>query len=386
MKIRLTRSNQPRPSTNSSELGFGRYFADHMFLMDFSSEKGWHDARIVPYGSLGLEPANLTLHYGQSIFEGLKAYRWADGSVKLFRPHDHAERFVRSARRLCMPEFDPEFIVDSWKALVHIDRDWVPSQPGTSLYLRPTVIAADNMLGVRPAAHYLMNVITSPVGSYYSRGASPTRILVENQYTRASAGGLGEAKTAANYAASLLAAERAKKLGFDQVLWLDAKEHRYVEEVGTMNIFFVIDGVLVTPPLGGTILDGITRRTVLQLAKEWGIPHEERRLTIDEIVEASHRGTLEEVFGSGTAATISPVGELNYNDEAITITEKEGSLRKRFFDAIIGICYGTQPDNHGWIEPVEDSALDVLEEELVDGAGFLNRSGHGEPFRAFDVP
>lgn len=386
MKIRLIRSNHPRPSMSSSELGFGRYFADHMFLMNYTGERGWHDPRIVPYGSLDLEPANLTLHYGQTIFEGLKAYRWADGSVKLFRPHDHAERFLRSAQRLCMPEFTPEFIVDSWKALVHIDREWVPSQPGTSLYLRPTIIAADNLLGVRPASTYLMNVITSPVGNYYARGASPTRILVENQYSRASAGGLGEAKTAANYAASLLAAERAKKLGFDQVLWLDAKEHRYVEEVGTMNIFFVIDGVLLTPPLGGTILDGITRRTVLQLAREWGVAHEERPVTIDEVVEASHNGKLQEVFGSGTAATISPVGELNYRGEAITITEQEDSLRKRFFDAIIGICYGTQPDNHGWIEPVDETALDLLEPERPDKNGILNGTGQNEPMRALDVP
>jgi branched-chain amino acid aminotransferase len=385
MKIRLVRSNHPRPSTNSAELGFGRYFSDHMFLMDFTQDQGWHDARIVPYGSIGIEPANLTLHYGQTIFEGLKAYRWADGSVKLFRPLDHAKRFVRSAQRLCMPEFSAEFIVDSWKALVHVDEAWVPSQPGTSLYLRPSLIAADNMLGVRPASSYLMFVVTSPVGSYYSRGASPTRILVEDQYSRAAAGGLGEAKTAANYAASLLAAERAKKLGFDQVLWLDAKEHRYAEEVGTMNIFFVIDGVLVTPPLGGTILDGITRRTVLELAAEWGIPHEERRIAMDEIVEASHRGTLQEIFGSGTAATISPVGELNYKGESIVIEEKEGSLRKRFFDAIIGICYGTMPDNHGWVVPVDDPSEDVMVEDTEDST-YLNGTGRSETLRAIDVP
>jgi branched-chain amino acid aminotransferase len=387
MKIRLERSNHPRPATNSAELGFGRYFSDHMFVMDYAPEQEWHDARIVPYGALNIEPANLTLHYGQTIFEGLKAYRWADGSVKLFRPYDHAERFLRSARRLCMPEFSPEFVAESWKALVRVDEAWVPSQPGTSLYLRPSIIASDNLLGVRPAAHYSMYVITSPVGSYYSRGASPTRILVENQYSRAAVGGLGDAKTAANYAASLLAAERAKKLGFDQVLWLDATEHCYVEEVGTMNIFFVIDGVLVTPPLGGTILDGITRRTVLQLVQEWGVPHEERRIRMDEVVDASHRGTLQEVFGSGTAATISPVGELNYKGEAIVIEEKEGSLRKRFFDAIIGICYGTQPDNHGWIVPVDDAATDILDDDHdAETNGYLNGSGHSESMRAIDVP
>jgi branched-chain amino acid aminotransferase len=270
---------------------------------------------------------------------------------------------------------------------VQLDSSWVPSAPGTSLYLRPSLMAADNMLGVRPSAHYLMFVVTSPVGSYYARGASPTRILVESHFSRAAHGGLGEAKTAANYAASLLAAERAKKLGFDQVLWLDAKDHRWVEEVGTMNIFFVIDGVLVTPPLGGTILDGITRRTVLQLAREWNIRHEERRISMDEIRDASHRGTLEEVFGSGTAATISPVGELNYEGEAIVIEERDNSLRKRFFDAILGICYGTLPDNHGWVEPVDDSALDVLDDEMeTESASYRNGSCRGEAMRAFDVP
>ena len=384
MKIRLIRSNHPRPSAATSELGFGRYFADHMFLMDYDAESQWHDARIVPYGSLDIEPANLTLHYGQTIFEGLKAYRQVDGTVKLFRPRDHAERFLRSARRLCRPAYDPAFDVAAWKALVNIDAAWAPTQPGTSLYLRPCLIASDNLLGVRPASRYMMYVITSPVGSYYSRGASPTRILVETTFSRAPIGGLGDVKTAANYAASLSAAEHAKNAGFDQVLWLDSREHRYVEEVGTMNIFFVIDGVLLTPPLGGTILDGITRRTVLELAREWGVPHEERRIEMSEVLEASRRGTLQEVFGSGTAATISPIGELNYNGEAIIIEEREGSLRKRFFDAILGICYGTAPDPYGWTVAVDDAHGDLLEDETED-ATYLNGSGRGE-MKAIDVP
>lgn len=386
MKIRLIRSNNPKPAIDSAELGFGRHFADHMFLMDYSADAGWHDPRIVPYGSLDLEPANLTLHYGQTIFEGLKAYRWADGSVKIFRAYDHARRFMRSAERLCMPAFDPDFIVEAWKALVHVDQRWVPSKPGTSLYIRPSLIAADNQLGVRPASHYLMYVITSPVGSYYARGAAPTRILVEQEFSRAAQGGLGDAKTAANYAASLLAAERAKKKGFDQVLWLDSTEHRYVEEVGTMNIFFVIDGVLVTPELGGTILDGITRRTVLELATEWGITYEERRVEIAEIIDASRRGTLQEVFGSGTAATISPVGELNYNGEAIIINERDDSLRKRFYDSILGICYGTRPDNHGWIVPVGVPSSEICEGFSSGEPGYANGSNHSGAARTIDIP
>ena len=385
MKIRLIRSNNPRPSITSAELGFGRYFADHMFLMDYGGESGWQDARIVPYGSLDLEPANLTLHYGQTIFEGLKAYRWADGSVVLFRAEDHAERFLRSAHRLCMPEFDPAFMVDAWKALVHVDRAWVPSLPGTSLYLRPSLFAADNLLGVRTAKRYLMCVITSPVGSYYARGASPTRILVETNFSRAVAGGLGEAKTAANYAASLLAAERAKQQGFDQVLWLDSKEHRFVEEVGTMNIFFVIDGVLTTPPLGGTILDGITRRTVLELAEEWGIDYEVRPIEINEVVEASRNGKLQEVFGSGTAATISQVGELHYDGETISIDEGDNSLRKRLYDAILGICYGTRPDNHGWIYRVEAPSAELVQGYRAGDTGYSN-GANGGTVRAIDVP
>ena len=373
MKISILPSPQPRPFPSVSELGFGRHFADHMFLMNYNPEQGWHNPRVAPYGSFDCDPANLTLHYGQSIFEGLKAFRWEDGSVNLFRPEDHIGRFQRSAQRLCMPDFDPSIVLEGFKKLVDLDRNWVPAQRGTALYLRPTMIATDNALGVRPSNTYLMYVIGSPVGSYYSKGHAPTRILVEERYSRAAAGGLGEAKTGANYAASLLAAQEAKARGFDQVLWLDAKSHRYAEEVGTMNIFFVIDGVLITPPLGGTILDGITRRTVISLAREWGVTVEERPISMEEIVTAQENGTLQEVFGSGTAAVISPVGELFYQERAITVAEHENSLCERFYNTISGIQYGDIADTHGWITPVKASS---------NGNG----NGHSEELHAEAVP
>lgn len=352
MKISVVRTPHPKPLPGTSALGFGRHLGDHMFMMNYDRERGWSNPRVEPYHAMGIEPANLTLHYGQTIFEGLKAFHWEDGSVVLFRPEDHIERFRRSAKRLCMPDFDPDLMLKAFKTLVDVDRLWVPSGRGTALYLRPTVIAADNALGVRPSKDYTLFIVTSPVGSYYAKGMAPTRILVEDGYSRAALGGLGEAKTGANYAASLLAAEEAKARGFDQVLWLDSKTHSYVEEVGTMNIFFVIDGTLITPPLGGTILDGITRRTVITLAKEWNVPFEERRISMEEIAAAYDAGTLQEIFGSGTAATISPVGELFYQDRSLTVTETADSLRSRFYNAITAIQYGEVEDTHGWITPV----------------------------------
>lgn len=354
MEINIVPTPQPRTlaSLNQTDLGFGRHLADHMFLMNYTPEEGWHNPRIEPYRAFGFEPANLTFHYGQTIFEGLKAFRWQDGSVHLFRPADHIERFVRSAKRLCMPVFDEALLLDAFKKLVDLDRNWVPAPRGTALYLRPTLIAADNALGVRPSKNYLLFVVISPVGSYYAKGMAPTRILVEEKYSRATLGGLGEVKTAANYAASLLAAEEAKAKGFDQVLWLDAKTHSYAEEVGTMNIFFVLDGVLITPPLAGTILDGITRRTVIELAQEWGLPFEERPISMTEIVAASEKGTLNEVFGSGTAAVIAQVSELYYQGQSMVIEEPENSVRERMYKAITSIHYGETADTHGWMVEV----------------------------------
>ncbi|HVZ38209.1 MAG TPA: branched-chain amino acid aminotransferase [Candidatus Kapabacteria bacterium] len=380
MKISVLRTPHPRVFPNVDELGFGRYFADHMFLMNYDQENGWHDPRVVPYETLGLDPANLTLHYGQTIFEGLKAFRWNDGSVNLFRVNDHVQRFSRSAAHLCIPAFEEDVVLEGIKRLVDVDRNWVPAQRGTALYLRPTLIATDNALGVRPSKTYMMFIICSPVGNYYAKGMAPTRILVEQRYSRAAHGGLGDAKTAANYAASLLAAEEAKRKGFDQVLWLDADTHNYAEEVGTMNIFFVINGVLVTPPLGGTILDGITRRTVLALASEWGVPTQERPISMHEVTQAHADGTLQEVFGSGTAAVISQVGELYYQDRPIVIEEKPGSLRERLYKAITGIQYGEIADTHHWITPVpvatNGNGNGHAKKELAESLGGDISGGH----------
>lgn len=356
MKISILRTPHPQPQPDASALGFGRHFADHMFVWDYDREDGWKNPRIEPIHDLGVGPGNLTLHYGQTIFEGLKAFRWKDGSVILFRPQDHVERFRRSARRLCIPDFNPTDLLSAFKTLVDVDRRSVPSERGTALYLRPTIIASDDALGVRPSHNYTLFIVTSPVGAYYSRGSAPTRILVEERYSRAAYGGLGEAKTGANYAASLLAAEEAKAKGFDQVLWLDAKEHEYVEEVGTMNIFFVIDGTLITPPLGGTILDGITRRTVLTLARDWGVPIQVRPISMTEIGEAHAKGLLQEAFGSGTAAVISPVGELFHNGAALAINEKPNSLRERLYTAITGLQYGEVKDSYDWVITVPPHA------------------------------
>ena len=346
MQILTERTERPRSMPPADTLGFGKYYADHMFVMDYNAEGGWHSPRIVPFRPFSFDPSSLVLHYGQSVFEGLKAYRWQDGSVRIFRRDDHVERLARSAERLMMPSFDLDLVADSWNRLVDLDRHWVPSVPGTALYLRPTIIATENMLGVRAADEYRMFVITSPVGSYYARGMAPTRILVEEQYARVPEGGTGAAKTAGNYAASLKASAEAKQKGYDQVLWLDAKEHRYVEEVGTMNIFFRIGDRLVTPPLGGTILDGITRRSVLQLARDWGIDAVEEPVDIEEIIAGIRSGEVTEAFGSGTAAVISPIGVLGWRGEEIALSEPENSLRQRLYTAITDIQYGRADDLH----------------------------------------
>ena len=367
MQLLIERTEKLREMPSVENLGFGRHFADHMFVMDFVREGGWHSPRIIPFQPFTFDPSALVLHYGQSIFEGLKAYRWADGSVNIFRGEDHVDRFARSAERLVMPEFDRALVLDAWKALVDLDRGWVPQERGTALYLRPTLIATENMLGVRPANEYRMFVITSPVGAYYQRGMAPTRILVEDQYARVADGGTGAAKTGGNYAASLKASAEARALGYDQVLWLDAKEHRFVEEVGTMNVFFVIDNTLVTPPLGGTILDGITRRSVLRLAREWGIRVREDRITVDELIAAQKDGLLHEAFGSGTAAVIAPIGTLGWKGVDYEIVERPDSLRERLYNEITGIQYGEIADRHGWITPVPKMAPTT------------NGNGHHEP-------
>ena len=354
ISIHLAAKSQrkPRPADDST-LGFGKIFSDHMFLMEYSNGPGWHNARVVPYGPLSLDPAAMVLHYGQEIFEGLKAYRGAGESICLFRPLMNFERLNRSAVRLCMPEIPPDDQLEAVSALIRADRDWIPASRGTSLYIRPVVMATEPALGVRPAAEYLYFIIAGPVGNYYSRGFDPVRILVEQRFVRAARGGVGEAKTGGNYAASLLAAKKAKEKGFDQVLWLDAGRLEYVEEVGTMNIFFVMDDELVTPPLTGSILPGVTRDSVLRLAREWGWKVSERPIGIEEVRKAAADGSLREVFGTGTAAVISPVGSLSYKGEEITISGgRMGEVAGKLYAEITGIQYGEVPDRYGWVHKV----------------------------------
>jgi len=347
--IRITRSTTTKRKPKDSELTFGTVFTDHMFLMDFHEEKGWYDPRIEPYGPFSLDPATAVLHYAQALFEGLKAFRGVDGQIRLFRPQKHAERLNVTARRLCIPTIEPELILRSWTTLVDVDRDWVPSSVGTSLYIRPTVIASEPFLGVRPAKRYVYYVILSPVGTYYPEGINPVKIKVIDDYVRACPGGLGEAKTGGNYAASLLAAEEAKHEGFTQVLWLDGVHRKYLEEVGTMNLMLRIGDEVITPPLAGTILAGVTRDSALTLLRDWGVRVSERPVSIDEVAAAARAGTLQEVWGTGTAAVISPVGELAYRGERIVIHDgKIGELTKRLYDAIVGVQYATAPDTHGW--------------------------------------
>lgn len=344
---------KPKPS-DETKLGFGQIYTDHMFIMDWKEGKGWYDPRIVPYGPLTLDPAAMSLHYGQMIFEGLKGFRRQDGGVQLFRARDNIRRMNRSAVRMCMPELDENFAIESLKELLKIEQDWVPRAQGTSLYIRPTMIASEPHLGVRPAKEYIYFVILGPVGAYYSEGFNPVKILVEDHYIRASKGGVGEAKTAANYASSLYAAEQAHKKGFTQVLWLDGIERKYVEEVGTMNMFFLIEDELVTAPLEGTILPGVTRSTVIEIVKTWGdYKVSERRLTIDEVMSAARDGKLKEAFGSGTAAVISPVGEIVYKGEPVKVADGgTGKLAQKLFDEITSIQYGLKEDTHGWVDPV----------------------------------
>jgi branched-chain amino acid aminotransferase len=347
--IRITRTTHPKEKPKDKDLAFGTDFTDHMFLADFQEEKGWYDPRVEPYAPLSLDPATAVLHYGQGLFEGLKAFRGTDGKIRLFRPDKHVARINRTAEKLCIPALDPDLVLKSWTTLVDVDRDWVPSAVGTSLYIRPTVIASEAFLGVRPAKAYLYYVILSPVGAYYPEGMNPVKIKVIDNYVRAVAGGLGEAKTAANYAASLHAAEDAKHEGFTQVLWLDGVHRKYIEEVGTMNIMMKIGDEVITPPLHGTILAGVTRDSVLALTREWGLRVSERPITIDEVIEAAHRGTLKEVWGTGTAAVISPVGELAYKGERIVVHGgRIGELTQKLYDTIVGIQYGTIPDTRGW--------------------------------------
>jgi branched-chain amino acid aminotransferase len=351
--IRISRATTKKPKPKDSELTFGTIFTDHIFVMDFQEEKGWYDPRVEPYGPFPLDPAAAVLHYAQAVFDGLKAFRGRDGQVRLFRPQKHVERLIQSSQRLCIPPLDPDIALKSLVTLVGIEKDWVPSTVGTSLYVRPTIIASEPFLGVRPAKSYIYYVILSPVGAYYPEGINPVKILVVDKYVRAVEGGVGGAKTGVNYAASLYAAEEAKHAGFTQVLWLDGRERKYIDEVGTMNIMMKIGDEIVTPPLSGTILAGVTRDSALTLMRDWGLSVSERPVTIDEVAAAARKGTLEEVWGTGTAAVISPVGELAYKGERLVINGgRIGTLTQKLYDAIVGIQYGTAPDTRGWTVPV----------------------------------
>jgi len=351
--IRISRAATKKPKPKDSELTFGTVFTDHMFVLDFQEEKGWYDPRVEPYGPFPLDPAAAVLHYAQAVFDGLKAFRGRDGQVRLSRPQKHVERLIQSSQRLCIPPLDPDLALKSLVTLVGIEKDWVPSTVGTSLYVRPTIIASEPFLGVRPAKSYIYYVILSPVGAYYPEGINPVKILVVDKYVRAVEGGVGAAKTGVNYAASLYAAEEAKHAGFTQVLWLDGRERKYIDEVGTMNIMMKIGDEIVTPPLSGTILAGVTRDSALTLMRDWGLRVSERPVTIDEVAAAARKGTLEEVWGTGTAAVISPVGELAYKGEQLVINGgRIGTLTQKLYDAIVGIQYGTAPDTRGWTIPV----------------------------------
>ncbi|MDD3767001.1 MAG: branched-chain amino acid aminotransferase, partial [Eubacteriales bacterium] len=338
----------PKP-TSGRELGFGKRFTDHMFIMDYSVEKGWHDPRIVPYAPLELDPATMVFHYGQAIFEGLKAYRTKNNDILLFRPEQNMARINMSNERLCIPLIDEELCVKALKTFVDIERDWVPSDEGTSLYLRPFIIATDPFLGVRPSKTYKFIIIASPSGQYYPEGVNPVKIWVEDNYVRAVRGGLGYSKTSANYAASLKAQQEAEEISYTQVLWLDGVERKYIEEVGTMNVFFVIDGQVITPALQGSILPGITRKSVIELLQNEGKKVTERQISIAEIYDAHKAGKLDEAFGTGTAAVISPIGELNWKGNKITINDfKTGPIAQDLYNKITGIQSGALQDEFGW--------------------------------------
>ena len=350
--VELTKNPKQKPDPDS--LRFGTVFTDHMFVMDYDPENGWHDGKIVPYGPLALDPATVVFHYGQEMFEGLKAYKTKEGKVQLFRPDMNAKRTNSTNKRMCIPQIDEQVYIDAIKELVAVDKDWIPQKQDTALYIRPFIIGTDKFLGVAASNTYKFIIILSPVGPYYESGLAPTRIYVENEFVRSAPGGTGYAKIGGNYAAAMIAEQKAHDMGYDQVLWLDAKEGKYVEEIGTSNAFFKIDGELYTAPLEGTILPGITRDSMITVMKEWGYKVNEVRFTIEDVFKASEEGRLEEVFATGTAAVISPVGELYWNDRHIVINNNEiGELSQKLYDELYGIQTGEKADTRGWIVPVE---------------------------------
>lgn len=352
IKIQLNKTLKELPTEDT--LGFGKYYTDHMFVMDYSSEKGFYDARIVPYGPIELDPASMVLHYAQETFEGLKAYRYQDGSVGLFRPHMNAKRMNNSNARLCMPPIPEDDFVQAVKKLVEIEERWVPKNVGTSLYIRPFMFASENSVGVHAATSYKFMIILSPVASYYKEGVSPVKIWVEDEYVRAVKGGTGFAKCGGNYAGGIIAQEKANAKGYTQVLWLDGVHRKYVEEVGTMNVMFLIDNKVITSPLQGSVLPGVTRDSIIQMLKQWNIEVEERELSIDELMEAARSNRLQEAFGTGTAAVISPIGQLCYKGEEVIINGFEtGKLTQKIYDTLTGIQWGSIEDTFNWTMKVK---------------------------------
>ena len=349
MDIKVTLNPNPAEKPDASSLGFGKIFTDHMFMWSWNSEKGWHNARIVPFGRLSIHPASTVLHYGSEIFEGLKAYRRADGKVQLFRPIENIRRMNNSAERLCLPQMPEEDFMQALKEFVKLEEDWTPSAPGTSLYLRPFMFGNDESLGVHAVHNAEFIIIASPVGSYYKEGINPVKIMIEDQDVRAVRGGTGYAKCGGNYAASNRAGERAEQQGYSQVLWLDGVERKYIEEVGAMNVMFKIGGTVVTPMLSGSILPGVTRKSIIDVLKKEGYAVEERLLSVDELAAAMADGTLEEAWGCGTAAVVSPIGELCYQGKKYTVNNGEiGALTRHLYDTLTGIQWGKLEDTFGW--------------------------------------
>lgn len=351
LDIKITKTTTPKAKpTDESKLGFGKIFTDHMFVMEYDAGQGWHDARIVPYAPFQMDPACVVLHYAQEIFEGMKAYRTADGKIQLFRPDCNAKRYQDSSERLCIPPLPVEDFIQAVKALVEVEKDWVPHSEGASLYIRPFTFAADVGLGVHASRKYVFCIICAPSGAYYAEGINPVRIYVEDEYIRAAPGLTGFAKCGGNYAASIRAGERAEQNGYAQVLWLDGVHRKYIEEVGSMNVMFQVGDTVLTPELTGSVLPGITRKSCLELLKSWGLKVEERLITAQELFDAGADGTLKEAWGTGTAAVISPIGEMGWEDQHVVVNGgKIGPLAQRLYDTLTGIQWGTRPDPFGWV-------------------------------------
>lgn len=354
MDIKIIKNTQPKEKPDWNNLGFGDFFTDHMFVMDYLADQGWHDPRIIPYGPITMDPSAMALHYAVEVFEGMKAYHCEDGKTRLFRPFENARRLNRSGSRFCMPELSEEDFVKSICELIKIDADWIPKEEGTSLYIRPFMFSDQCNVGVRLPVQFKFYVILSPVGAYYKEGLNPVSIYVEDEYVRAAKGGTGFTKCGGNYAASLIAQKKAKELGYTQVLWLDGAERKYIEEVGTMNVMFKINGDIVAPELGDSILPGITRDSSLQLLRSWGYNVIERKISVDELFQAAKNGSLEEAFGTGTAAVISPIGLFSIHGENLPVGDgKIGPTAQRLYDTLTGIQWGKIEDPFGWTYEVK---------------------------------